>query len=71
MKTPSTPLRSIGTAIAHTRCIGALKAIPVETVPPEQKHFAEQPVGDRLLIVDGLRPRLLAAYEGWSVLTYE
>lgn len=62
------PPCTIGTAIAHTRCIEALKAIPVETVPPEGKHFVEQSDGDRLLVVDGLSDRLIAAYEGWKTL---
>ena len=62
------PPCTIGTAIAHTRCIEALKAIPVESVPADRKHFVERPDGDRLLVVDGLRDRLVSAYEGWSVL---
>lgn len=62
------PPCTIGTAIAHTRCIEALKALPVEAVPSERKHFVELDGGDRLLVVDGLRERLVSAYDSWSVL---
>ncbi len=62
------PPCTIGTAIAHTRCIEALKAVSVEEVAPERKHFVEREGGDRLLVVDGLRERLASAYDSWSVL---
>jgi predicted dehydrogenase len=62
------PPCTIATAMAHTRCIEALKAIPVETVPPERERFVERDGGDRLLVVDGLRDRLISAYDRWSLL---
>ena len=65
------PPCTIATAMAHTRCIEALKAIPVEAVSSAQTHFVDLPDNDRLLVVDGLRDRLVSAYDRWSVLTTE
>ena len=65
------PPCTIGAALAHMRCIEALKAFPVEAVAPERTHFAEKPDGDRLLVVDGLRERLVAAYDDWQPLADE
>ena len=65
------PPCTITTATAHTQCIEALKTVPVEAVSPEQTHFVDLPDGDRLLVVDGLRARLVSAYENWKVLTDE
>ncbi len=67
----SPPPCTIATAMAHTRCIEALKAIPVEAVPAEQTHFVDLPDDDRLLVVGGLRARLVSAYEDWEVLADE
>jgi hypothetical protein len=70
---PSLPLPpcTIATAMAHTRCIEALKDIPVEAVSPERTHFVDLHDNDRLLVVDGLRDRLISAYDRWSVLSTE